>query len=72
MEDFRVIFVLPTGERTLNLLEKTEVEFPYRRFWLTDEAKLTKILGEIFKTPRDYEKVVYSLLSTLPTNSLKN
>jgi len=48
---------------TLNLLEKIEATFPYRRFWLTDESKLKTILGEIFKTPKDYDKAAYSLLS---------
>ncbi len=52
--DFRVVFILPTEERVQNLLEKMEAQYPHKRFWLTDEAKVNHILKPIFKTPKDH------------------
>jgi len=63
MDDFRVLWVLPTKERVLRLLAKIEDRFPYRRFYLTDEASYQKnVLGKIWWTPRDFRDKTYSLL----------
>jgi hypothetical protein len=59
--DFRVIFLLPTKERVLNLLKKLEPEFPCRHFYLTDKASIANITGSIFWTPKDYEEHTYGL-----------
>ena len=64
MDDFRVLWVLPTKERVLRLLAKIEARFPYRRFYLTDEDSYQKnILGKIWWTPRDFRETTYSILS---------
>lgn len=63
-KDFRVIFVLPTQERVARLLGKLEDEYPYRRFYLTDEASYQRdILGPIYWTPKDFRDMTYGLLA---------
>jgi hypothetical protein len=63
MDDFRVLWVLPTKERVLRLLAKIEDRLPYRRFYLTDEESYQKnILGKIWWTPRDFREATYSIL----------
>ena len=55
MDDFRVLWVLPTQARVLGLLSKIENDYPFRRFYLTDEESYrTNLLGKIWWTPRDF------------------
>jgi hypothetical protein len=61
---FRVIVTLRNDERRGNLLKELEERYKNRMFWLTSEpAYKEDIGGEIFKTPKDYEKVGYAFLS---------
>ena len=60
---FRVIVVQRTHERRENLLKQLNKELNHRMFWLGTEASYkTDIGGEIFRTPKDWEKVGYSFL----------
>jgi len=60
---FRVIVVQRTHERRRNLLKQLNQECNHRMFWLATEEAYTKdIGGEIFATPKDWEKVGYSFL----------
>jgi len=64
-KDFRVIFLKPTPAMCTNALTAAaEVpEIATRRFWYADYDAATKRIGEqIFRTPKDFEKVTYSLL----------
>jgi hypothetical protein len=62
-EDFRVLWILPTQNRVLNLLGKLEEEFPYRRFYVTDEESYrTNLKGKIWWTPKDFRDVTYSIV----------
>jgi hypothetical protein len=62
-EDFRVLWILPTQNRVLNLLGKLEEDFPYRRFYVTDEESYrTNLKGKIWWTPKDFRDRTYSLL----------
>jgi hypothetical protein len=60
--DFRVLWVLPTQKRVAMLLGKIETEFPYRKFWFTDEASYkAKLLDKIWWTPKDFRTATYSI-----------
>jgi hypothetical protein len=60
---FRVIVVQRTDERRRNLLKQLHEEYNHRMFWLaTEDAYKKDIGGEIFATPKDWEKVAYSFL----------
>lgn len=62
LSDFRVLWVLPTIKRVQMLLGKIEDEFPFRRFWFTDEAAYKRdILGKIWWTPKDFRDRTYSI-----------
>ena len=62
LPDFRVLWVLPTIKRVSTLLGKIDDEFPYRKFWFTDEASYKRdILGKIWWTPKDFREKTYSL-----------
>lgn len=64
-KQFRVIVVQRTDERRENLLRQLNKEYNHRMFWLTTEdAYKEEIGGEIFATPKDWEKVGYSFLTT--------
>jgi hypothetical protein len=57
---FRVIVVQRTHERRENLLKQLNKELNHRMFWLTTEPEYKYgIGGDIFNTPRDWEKVGY-------------
>jgi hypothetical protein len=61
-DDFRVLWVLPTQARVLGLLAKLEDEFPYRRFYVTDEQSYrTNIRGKIWWTPKDFRDATYAI-----------
>jgi hypothetical protein len=61
---FRVIVIQRTHERRENLLKQLNKEYNHRMFWLTTEPEYKyDIGGDIFNTPRDWEKVGYSFLS---------
>jgi hypothetical protein len=61
-EDYRVLWILPTQNRVLNLLAKLEEDFPYRKFYVTDEASYNRdIGGKIWWTPKDFRDKTYSL-----------
>jgi len=61
-DDFRVLWVLPTKARVLGLLVKLEHEFPYRRFYVTDEESYkTNIQGNIWWTPKDFNDATYAI-----------
>jgi hypothetical protein len=63
-EDFRVIWVFPTRERVARLLAKLETQFPYRKFWLTDEQSYqANLKGKIFWTPKDFRDATYGLFA---------
>ena len=62
---FRVIVIQRTDERRENLLRQLNKEYNHRMFWLATEASYkTDIGGEIFRTPKDWEKVGYSFLTS--------
>jgi hypothetical protein len=62
-QEFRVLILMPTKLRVANFLAKIEDEFPYRRFWFTDEESYrTNMLGKIWWTARDFREATYSLL----------
>jgi len=59
--NYRVIVVVKTDERRLNLLAKLSVVLPYRFIWITAEEIYKKdIMGNIFLTPKDYTRAAYS------------
>lgn len=61
---FRVITVVRNADKQYNLCERMSEKYAHRMFWITTEpAFKVNIGGEIFKTPRDYDKVAYSFLS---------
>ena len=60
---FRVIVVQRTEERRENLLKELNKQFNHRTFWLTDEISYKQNIGEIFKTPRDFQAAAYSFLA---------
>jgi hypothetical protein len=61
---FRVVVVLRTEERQKNLLKELNKTYNHRTLWLTDERSYKEnIGGEIFKTPKDYEKAAYSFFA---------
>ncbi len=61
-DDFRVLWVLPTKQRVLNLLAKIEDDFPSRKFFATYEEKYrTNIAGKIWWTPKDFRDATYSI-----------
>jgi hypothetical protein len=63
-EDFRVIWVFPTKERVARILAKLETEYPYRKFWLTDEESFeANMAGKIFWTPKDFRDTTYGLFA---------
>jgi hypothetical protein len=65
MEDFRVLWVLPTKQRVLRLLAKLEDSFPYRRFYVTNEESYkTNIKGKIWWTPKDFREATYSIVDS--------
>jgi hypothetical protein len=60
-KQFRIIVVQRTEERMENLLTTLSENHRHRMFWLTTEGKYKQDIGaEIFKTPKDFEKVGYS------------
>jgi hypothetical protein len=60
-KQFRIIVVQRTEERMENLLTTLSEDHKHRMFWLTTEGKYKQDIGaEIFKTPKDFEKVDYS------------
>jgi hypothetical protein len=62
MDDFRVLWVLPTKQRVLGLLAKLEDKFPYRRFYVTDEESYkTNFKGKIWWTPKDFREATYAI-----------
>jgi len=62
---FRVIVIQRTHERRENLLRQLNKEYNHRMFWLgTEGGYKADIGGEIFKTPKDWEKVGYGFLTT--------
>ena len=61
---FRVIVVQRTDERRDNLLKQLNKELNHRMFWLTSEELYKKdIGGEIFATPKDFDKSAYSFVN---------
>ena len=62
-EQFRVIVVQRTADRSYNLLAALHQQFNHRMFWLTTEQRYKEnIGGAIFRTPKDYADKVYSFL----------
>ncbi len=58
---FRVIVIQSSDKRSRNLCAALREKFNHRMFWLTTEEKCrADIGGEIFATPKDFEKVGYS------------
>jgi hypothetical protein len=56
--------VLPTQARVLGLLAKIEEKYPYKRFYVTDEASYrSNIAGKIWWTPKDFSEARYALTS---------
>jgi hypothetical protein len=46
------------------LLAKLETQFPYRKFWLTDEQSYqANLKGKIFWTPKDFRDATYGLFA---------
>lgn len=61
---FRVIILLRNDTRRANILKELAEKYKNRMFWLTTEPAYRENMGgEIFLTPKDYEKVAYSLSS---------
>jgi Replication-relaxation len=61
-DDFRVLWILPTEKRVLNLLVKIADSFPSRKFYVTDEARYRKdIRGHIRWTAKDFETTQHSI-----------
>jgi hypothetical protein len=59
---FRTIVVVRTADKQYNLCERLADKYPHRMFWITTEPHVAEgIGGEIFKTPKDWTKVGYSL-----------
>jgi hypothetical protein len=57
-----VLWVLPTKARVLGLLAKIEYDFPYRRFYVTDEESYkTNLKGKIWWTPKDLRDSTYAI-----------
>jgi hypothetical protein len=52
IQNFRVIFLLPTWQRAKNFRDKVAEQFPFRRFWITS-MDYQDILGKIFLNPKD-------------------
>jgi hypothetical protein len=61
---FRVIVVQRNDTRRQNLLKALEEKYKNRMFWLTtEELYKNDIGGEIFATPKDFERSKYSFLN---------
>lgn len=59
---FRVITVVRTADKQYNLCERMREHYAHRMFWITTEPHVKEsIAGEIFRTPKDWTKVGYSL-----------
>jgi hypothetical protein len=62
---FRVIIVQRTDAKRDFLLSSLKEKYAHRMFWLTTEPLYKNdIGGEIFATPKDFERSKYSFLST--------
>jgi hypothetical protein len=60
---FRVITVVRNSDKMYNLCKLMSEKFSHRMFWMTTEPLFKEgIGGEIFRTPKDWEKVAYSFL----------
>jgi len=60
---FRVIVTLRNEERSENLLKELSGKYPHRMFWLTDEERYKRGMGDyIFRTPKDYKERTYGFL----------
>jgi hypothetical protein len=60
---FRILLVQPSETRKQHLLRLLHERLNHRMFWLTTEPLYkANIGGRIFHTPKDHEKVAYSLL----------
>jgi hypothetical protein len=59
-DDFRVIVIVANAERRNNLLKTLSAVLPYSFIWVTTEAEYKEsVLGSIFRTPKDHERVAY-------------
>lgn len=64
-DKFRVVLTVRNADRMYNLCARLPEEgLNHRMFWITTEPMFKESIGgEIFRTPRDFEKVAYSFLS---------
>ena len=59
---FRIITVVRTSEKQINLCGRLKDSYAHRMFWVTNEhAVRENVGGDIFTTPKDYAKALYSL-----------
>ena len=59
---FRIITVVRTSEKQINLCGRLKDSYAHRMFWVTNEhAVKENVGGDIFTTPKDYAKALYSL-----------
>jgi hypothetical protein len=63
-EKVRIIFIVLSERKRTFILQEFAKEYPYRMFWFTTvDSFMNDIGADIFKTPKDWEKVAYSFLS---------
>jgi hypothetical protein len=59
----RVLILMPTKTRTDNYVKKLSLLLPSTIFWVTDyDSWKEDVLGKIFRTPKNYETRMYSIL----------
>jgi hypothetical protein len=63
-DDFRVIVLKPTPAMAAHVLSaaREDKDTNTRRFWITDYTAASSASERVFKTPRDFETLSYSLL----------
>ena len=72
---FRVHFFVETRRKREFILEKFSADYAYRMFWFTTFDDILNLNEPIFRTPKDYQTVSYSLVDMLnppPSTSFKN
>ncbi|HLY39685.1 MAG TPA: replication-relaxation family protein [Terracidiphilus sp.] len=58
---FRVVTVVRNADKMYNLCKLMSEKFSHRMFWMTTEPLFREnIGGEIFHTPKDWQKIAYS------------
>jgi hypothetical protein len=61
---YRVITVVRNADKQYNLCERLAENYRHRMFWITTEPLIKgNLMGEIFRTPRDFRTTAYSFIS---------